>query len=155
MSFPFNIIFPLCTFASPAIASAISTWPFPETPAMANTSPPLIEKETSLTTSKPLLFLTVIFSTFNISCWNTGYFFCVWKDTSRPTIRLAICLVEAVATSNISINFPLQSIAHLSATFLISSNLCVMSIIVFPPSLKLFIISSKNSMSWGVKTAVG
>ena len=49
MSTPFKVILPLDSFVSPAIASPISTCPFPETPAMANTSPACILKETSLT----------------------------------------------------------------------------------------------------------
>ena len=155
MSFPFKMTFPSAIFIRPAIASAISTCPFPATPAIAKTSPPRTEKLTFFTTEKPSRFFTVRFCTSKTVLPNFGSAFSTVKFTSRPTMRFAIVFVLVSATSKTSMSFPLFKIAQRSATCLISSSLWVIRIIVFPLSLSPRIISKRKLISCGVSTAVG
>ena len=155
ISFLFNRIFPDDTFLRPAIASASSTCPFPATPATATISPRRTVNDTFFTTSN-------LFSSFTVKCctertsspYRAPAFF-LSDDTSRPTILLAISAVVVLFTSNTSISLPLFRIAQRSATFFISSNLCVIRITVFPASFKPLMILRRNSISCGVSTAVG
>ena len=155
MFVPFSTTLPSAAFTSPVMASAISTCPLPDTPAMAKISPPRTEKDTFFTTGKPSWFFTVRFFTSRIVSLKSGSCFSTVKDTSLPTIKLAMVLVEVVDTSSTSTNLPRLRIPHRSATFLISSSLWVIRIMVFPFSRRPRIISNRNSISWGVKTAVG
>ena len=146
---------PEAGFISPAMASASSICPLPDTPATTKISPSRTEKETSFTTSYRSSFRTVRCSTRRTSLPNLGSGLSTVKLTSRPTIRLAMVRVSVSATFKMSISFPRQRIAQRSAIFLISSSLCVIRMMVLPSSRRLRMISSRNSISWGVSTAVG
>ena len=155
MSLPFRRIVPEAAFIKPAMASAISVCPLPDTPAMAKISPARIEKETSLTTSKRCSFFTVKCSTQSTVSPKLGGFLCVSRLTLRPTIRSAISWIEVSATPRTSIRRPARSIAQRSAICLISRILCVISMMVLPSLRRSSMILSSASISWGVSTAVG
>ena len=155
MSFPASVTVPEAILTSPAIASAISPCPFPDTPAMAKISPPRTVKETSRTTSNFCSFLTVRFFTSRTGSRKFGGLFSSVNSTCLPTIRSASSWIDASATFRTSISFPRRRIAQRSAIRLISAILWVIRMMVFPPLRRLSMICSRKSISWGVSTAVG
>ncbi len=146
---------PFSTLVNPAKAWINSVCPLPSIPAIPTTSPARTSKLRFFTASKPRLSFTTKSLIDKIVSFGCAGFFSVLKETERPTIISANCCEETSFTLTVPILCPRRMTVQRSATFLISSNLCVIKMIDLPSSVSSFKIIINSSISCGVNTAVG
>ena len=79
----------------------------------------------------------------------------MFRNTSRPTIRVAIFSLVASAAESVPCTLPSLITVIRSEMANTSWSLWEMKITVFPCSFRERITLNKSSVSWGVSTAVG
>ena len=151
---PLMEMLPDSTPLRPAIASTSSDWPFPCTPATAKTSPRFTVKLMLFTTATPRSSRTTKSFTSRTGAPGLCGPFLTWRLTDRPTIFEA-------SSSSLSVGSPVPTILPrrmtviLSATARTSLSLCEIKRMDFPEAAKPFMILIRDSISCGVRTAVG
>ena len=153
---PFTLTVPFVHGRRPAIASASSRWPLPETPATAAISPARTVSETPLTATLPRSP-----SAQTSSSSSTGGLSgraCPSRLTismSRPTISAASDCGVASAVCTVASAFPARSTVTRSETAFTSCSLCEMKMTVLPSEAICRAVTNRLSASSGVSTAVG
>ena len=151
---PRNCTRPALAARVPLSSSARATWPLPETPAMATTSPPRSSSDTPSRRSRPSAVVLTRSSTH--SAWPTAP--AGWRPGSsiaRPTIHSASCSCVTAPAAACATSLPARSTAMRCDTRSTSASLWLMKMIDSPCATIWAKVSNKPSLSCGVSTAVG
>ncbi len=151
----FNRTFPLSTRRKPAMTSAISRCPLPDTPARPRISPARTVKDRSCKQASPISLkqFTLSSSSTTSPTGEGSRSYCM--TTVRPTIKRTISLALISPCSNTPTSFPCRNTVTRSATASTSFNLWVMRTTAQPAEAIARKFLNSSPASWGVSTAVG